>query len=62
MRLIRASAAFSKYAVNSGKMLHALLNGPRPNVGPKELWGQHYKVCYADWPRPKGLLGRLTVW
>ena len=27
MRLIRASAAFSKRAVNSGKMLQALLNG-----------------------------------
>ena len=62
MRLIRASAAFSKRAVNSGKMLQVLLNGPRSKLGPQELWGQYYKVCCADWPRPKGLLSRLTVW
>ena len=62
MRLIRASAAFSKRAVNLGKMSQALLNGPRSKLGPQELWGQRYKVCCADWPRPKGVLGRLTVW
>ena len=49
MRLIRAFAAFSKRAVNSGRMLQALLNGPRSKLGPQELRGQHYKVCGADW-------------
>ena len=62
MRLIRAFAAFSKRAVNSGRMLQALLNGPRSKLGPQELRGQHYKVCGADWQRPNGLLSRLTVW
>ena len=37
MRLIRAFAVFSKRAVNSGRMLQALLNGPRSKLGPQEL-------------------------